>query len=389
LHYRYIKFLDIHFRQQNRHIIYLLDNFSGHEISYKPTNIKLEWFAPNLTSYVQPLDAGIIRCVKAHYRRAFCIRALDLDAAGEANIYAINQLEVMKMANEAWNAVSVETITNCWNHTRIQHAPIPAITICVPKKNQSMLARIRQELQNYVESSTMTMPEITQTIHSLLGDQFVVKDWHTVFDALGEPDVDASTVLDSLTLPALPPGPHSLTRVSADVEADSLTADATPAPTLGRAHVSDQGQIIETELMKKVDELRTRNRLHGPPMSVEDLVMPACEEEVGEHEFIFEGGDQEIAERALHDEAVRSGEVVENDEEEEEEEVVEVSPPKVGSAELQHMCRALETASLESDLPNSGDLTRLLRRFRGELVKREMKAAKQTTVDTYFKPRDA
>jgi hypothetical protein len=388
LHYRYIKFLDIHFRRQNRHIIYLLDNFSGHEISYKPTNIKLEWFAPNLTSYVQPLDAGIIRCVKAHYRRAFCIRALDLDAAGEANIYAINQLEVMKMANEAWDAVSAETITNCWNHTRIQRAPIPAITIRVPKKDQSMLACICQELRNFAESSTMTMPEITQNIHGLLGDQFVVKDWHTVFDALGEPDIDVSTVLDSLTLPALPPGPHSLTRVSADVTADSSsTADATPVPILGRAHVSDQGQIIEIELMKKVDELRTRNRLHGPPMSIEDLVMPANEEEVGEHEFIFEGGDQEIAERALHDEAVRSGEVVEDDEEEEEV-VVEVSSPKVGSAELQRMCRIIETASLESDLPNNGDLTRLLRRFRGELVKQEMKMAKQTTVDAYFKPRD-
>jgi len=50
----------------------LLDNFSGHEIAYTPTNIQLEFLEPNMTSFVQPLDAGIIRCFKAHYHRAIC-----------------------------------------------------------------------------------------------------------------------------------------------------------------------------------------------------------------------------------------------------------------------------------------------------------------------------
>jgi len=73
-----------------------------------------------MTSFVQPLDAGIIRCFKAHYRRAFCERAIDLDEAGEDDIYKINLLEVMMMANDAWDAISAETIRNCWNHTGIQ-----------------------------------------------------------------------------------------------------------------------------------------------------------------------------------------------------------------------------------------------------------------------------
>ena len=69
---RYIKKLDLKMRSQKRHILLTIDNFSGHLIDYVPTNIQIEFFEPNLTAFVQPLDAGIIRCFKAHYRNNFC-----------------------------------------------------------------------------------------------------------------------------------------------------------------------------------------------------------------------------------------------------------------------------------------------------------------------------
>ena len=69
-----------------------------------------------MTSFVQPLDAGVIRCFKAHYRREFCLRTVELDEAGEDEIYSINLLEVMTMVREAWANVGSETIKNCWNH---------------------------------------------------------------------------------------------------------------------------------------------------------------------------------------------------------------------------------------------------------------------------------
>ena len=74
-------------RWQNRNICLLVDNFSGHFVDYKPRNIHLECFEPNLTSYVQPCDAGIIRTTKALYRTAFCLRAMELDDAGRRDIF--------------------------------------------------------------------------------------------------------------------------------------------------------------------------------------------------------------------------------------------------------------------------------------------------------------
>ena len=98
----------------------LLDNFSGHKIAYKPTNIQLEFLELNRTSFVQPLDARIIRCFKAHYHHAFCQRAIEMDDTGEDDIYKLNLLEGMLMEKASWDAVSSKTIQNCWNHTGIQ-----------------------------------------------------------------------------------------------------------------------------------------------------------------------------------------------------------------------------------------------------------------------------
>jgi hypothetical protein len=117
--HRWIKELDQQFHSQNRHVALTLDNFSGHITSYVPTHIEVIYFEPNLTPYVQPLDAGIIRCVKAHYRKSFCICAVDMDEAGEHDIYKINLLEIMLMVWQAWDAVTPETIANCWRHTGI------------------------------------------------------------------------------------------------------------------------------------------------------------------------------------------------------------------------------------------------------------------------------
>lgn len=111
---------DLKMRQENHNVCLTMDNFSGHNISYTPQNVHIEHFEPNLTSFVQPLDVGIIHCFKAHYRWAFCLRAIKLDEASEWEIYKMNLCEAMVMAREVWSAVGPMTIKNCWDHTKIQ-----------------------------------------------------------------------------------------------------------------------------------------------------------------------------------------------------------------------------------------------------------------------------
>jgi hypothetical protein len=110
--------LDERMCKEGRKILFWMDNFSAHFVDYEPTNIRVEPYEPNMTPFVQPLDAGIIRTFKAKYRSEFCQRALDREEAGEADLYDISILEAMLMSKRAWRAVKHESIMNCWAHTK-------------------------------------------------------------------------------------------------------------------------------------------------------------------------------------------------------------------------------------------------------------------------------
>ena len=109
-------------RQQDRKILLLLDNFSGHKWDpAKITNITVKLLPPNMTSHIQPCDAGIIRTFKASFKKLQMKRALDRWENNEEKIYWMSLLDGMFMLTKAWSLVKPSTIRNCWRHTRILH----------------------------------------------------------------------------------------------------------------------------------------------------------------------------------------------------------------------------------------------------------------------------
>jgi hypothetical protein len=100
---------------KRRNILLLQDNFTGHIVPTGLQDIRVENFALNLTVHVQPKDQGIIRCFKAHYRWRYMQCAINhYDASvTPLEIYDINQLEVMHLAEAAWK-VDMTTIRHCW-----------------------------------------------------------------------------------------------------------------------------------------------------------------------------------------------------------------------------------------------------------------------------------
>ncbi|KAG0430584.1 Tigger transposable element-derived protein 6 [Dictyocoela muelleri] len=52
--------------RENRKILILCDNFSGHIVNNK-SNVELLFFPPNCTSVIQPLDMGIIHSFKKKF----------------------------------------------------------------------------------------------------------------------------------------------------------------------------------------------------------------------------------------------------------------------------------------------------------------------------------
>ncbi|KAG6859723.1 hypothetical protein C0991_000290, partial [Blastosporella zonata] len=78
---------------------------------------------------------GIIRCFKAHYCSRFIQRSIRRYDSGvtPGEIYNINQLEGMRLADAAWAAVDATTIRHCWRKAGIlPEADQPATQPVIP-----------------------------------------------------------------------------------------------------------------------------------------------------------------------------------------------------------------------------------------------------------------
>ncbi|EUC55756.1 tigger transposable element-derived protein [Rhizoctonia solani AG-3 Rhs1AP] len=116
----YLTVIDGMAQQAGRRFPLICDNASVHKHNpNKYPNLTIVFLPPNLTSHIQPMDAGIIQSFKSAYQRLLNEHAINLDTQGVADPFKVNQLQSMRMLTTAWNKVSVETITNCWRHTRI------------------------------------------------------------------------------------------------------------------------------------------------------------------------------------------------------------------------------------------------------------------------------
>ncbi|KNF03721.1 hypothetical protein PSTG_03243, partial [Puccinia striiformis f. sp. tritici PST-78] len=116
--------------REKRHVLLLIDNFSAHIKGLEGLclpNLKVEFLPPNLTSVLQPCDAGMIRAFKANYRRQALESAMtryeDNPNVDATAVFNMNQLEAMHLAREAWHSVTQKTIVNCWRHTGIIQRP--------------------------------------------------------------------------------------------------------------------------------------------------------------------------------------------------------------------------------------------------------------------------
>jgi hypothetical protein len=101
----------------NRKILLFADNASCHKINETLKNIKIIFMPPNTTSLIQPLDQGIIRTVKVHYRTQVMRRMLQAVDNGTSIIDYAKSIDILKalhMLKRAWFLVSPTTIKNCF-----------------------------------------------------------------------------------------------------------------------------------------------------------------------------------------------------------------------------------------------------------------------------------
>ena len=66
---KWVKKLDLQMRKRQRKIALVLDNCTAHRSGSGLTKIMLVFLPPHTTAKTQPIDADVIRSIKAHYRK--------------------------------------------------------------------------------------------------------------------------------------------------------------------------------------------------------------------------------------------------------------------------------------------------------------------------------
>ncbi|GFT24478.1 tigger transposable element-derived protein 6 [Trichonephila clavipes] len=96
-------------KREKRHLLLFLDNCTVHNNAPLLSNVKLQFFPPNSTSKLQPLDQGIMHNSKTFYRREIVKSVLD-NLENQQNVTTISILTVLIMIDKSWRAVTPLTI---------------------------------------------------------------------------------------------------------------------------------------------------------------------------------------------------------------------------------------------------------------------------------------
>jgi hypothetical protein len=99
---------------QKRQVLLVVDNCPAHPALESLLAVRLVFLPPNTTSHTQPMDAGIIRCLKTHYRRQLLLKMLQ---SMDAQIVFIPTLFMaIHLLSQSWNLIDENIIRNCFRH---------------------------------------------------------------------------------------------------------------------------------------------------------------------------------------------------------------------------------------------------------------------------------
>ncbi|XP_006007310.2 tigger transposable element-derived protein 4-like [Latimeria chalumnae] len=106
-------------RLQNCHVCLLIDNCLAHSVNVNLSHIVLKFLPPNTTSVMQPMDMGVIKNFKGHYRACLNVRIIaSLDANPQLRAVDVAKkptlLDAIHLEKESWATVLPQTVCNCF-----------------------------------------------------------------------------------------------------------------------------------------------------------------------------------------------------------------------------------------------------------------------------------
>ena len=202
---------------EGRSVLLLLDNAGCHpeDLKGKYSNIKIVFLPANTTSRLQPLDLGIIKNFKVHYKRVFLHYVLaKIDTCNSASEVAksVNLLTAIYWIAHAWREVKADTIVKCFKTAGILTTELDVVSTCVSTIDPFGDVDVRMELGELIRKTVGD--ESCPATEYVDGDadlpvcaEFVAETWEEDFlQSLTEPDDEYCHESDE-DMDILPPPP--------------------------------------------------------------------------------------------------------------------------------------------------------------------------------------
>lgn len=143
---------DAELEATERKIIVLVDNSPAHSLVTDLKWIKLVFLPPNLASALQPMNLGVIRCLKSNYRTLQVLKMLQNMENDDR--HAIALFDALLILSEAWEKVSKKDIARCFEEAGFKELLAASdvvdpldMQLSVDDKNNITLAQLAANLQ--------------------------------------------------------------------------------------------------------------------------------------------------------------------------------------------------------------------------------------------------
>ena len=110
--------INTEFKTKDKKVAWKINNCSAHRETEDLSHVKLIFISLNIASVSQPMDQGIIRSLKVHYRKHL-VRVILAHLDQGKRIFKVSLLKAIQLLVSACNGVSKETVINCFRIANI------------------------------------------------------------------------------------------------------------------------------------------------------------------------------------------------------------------------------------------------------------------------------
>lgn len=113
----WLRALDDRMKIEDRKVLLLVDNAPSHDLGDTTlTNVTVNKLPSNTTSFLQPMDQGVIAALKRGFMNRKTEAAVDSFLDGDKQPYDASLVERIEWCCESWASISADAVKNCWKH---------------------------------------------------------------------------------------------------------------------------------------------------------------------------------------------------------------------------------------------------------------------------------